>query len=294
MDSSNLNGTAIGPDDILAVVVLYERNLENAETLVTLDESCRSAQTRLLVFVYDNSPHAIIKPDATASKYRGLDLEYVHDESNPGLSRAYNASLRRSIELNRKWLLILDQDSCVEIDFLTKTMRSASRYPCIDLHLPVAMAGNRIVSPVKLRLGRDAGFDGLEEGLNAPSSFFAINSGMLVRADYLRSVGGYDERFSLYNTDNWFCHTYSLKRKTFAITGARIEHDLARDTCKDRDRCLWIYEQSAIGNRLLYSDSPLTLLTLSLFGFAGAVKRMFLYRDIRYLAIPFGVIGKKT
>jgi GT2 family glycosyltransferase len=119
-----------------------------------------------------------------------------------------------------------------------------------------------------------------------------VNSGTLVDSDYLRSLGGYDERFSLYFTDNWFSRRFSKSGKQFAITGAKITHDLAIDSCQDKGKVLWIYAQSIMGTRRLYADDPIVFTVLFLFGFLGALKRAWIHRDLRFIRVFFRpVIG---
>lgn len=272
-------------DCILCIVVLYRIKPDESETLLTLDESCREINVSIPVFLYDNSPAPAFHRDLLESKFGSLKIEYRHDPGNPGLARAYNTGLARAIELGKQWLLILDQDSQVSNDFVEKTIASILSHPEIALHLPFVYSKGRVISPVRLFVGRSLGPAGLHPGINPSTSFFAVNSGTLVGVRYLQGLGGYDEAFSLYFTDNWLCRSFSQSGEPFAITGAPITHDLAVDTSQDKDRILWIYAQGIAGTRRLYANDPITLTVLSCFGFLGAVKRAWIFRDLRFIAV---------
>ncbi len=286
-----VEAAAIGEADVLATVVLYRKPAAESETLCTLDRSCEQAGLRMRTLLYDNSPERVFDQAETDRLYPNLEIEYLHDPSNPGVSRAYNVGLERGRSADKRWLLLLDQDSNLGPAFIERTLRSVACHPDVDLHLPVVSVAGRPVSPVKLVLGRGVGSRFLRKGMNGPTSFFAVNSGMLIRARYLEEIGGYDERFTLYFTDNWFCDRYHGARKPFAITDAVIDHDLSIESCTDRDKRVKLYRLSIQGSRMLYRRKPLILALITLTGVVGAVRRAIANRDSRYLAAFFGCSG---
>ena len=41
----------------------------------------------------------------------GFRIHYISDPTNPGVSKAYNVGFELARQLNKKWLLLLDQDT---------------------------------------------------------------------------------------------------------------------------------------------------------------------------------------
>lgn len=268
--------------NILVVVVLYKRLLLSSETLCSLNKACIKANVKLTVLVYDNSPVEQESSHAT-SLLNALSLLYVHDPTNSGVAGAYNYGLTTALHLQLGKLWIFDQDSTLSEDFVEVTFMAVLACPDIDLYLPYVMSANHVVSPIKTFLGRSIGQRGLQLGINPSKEFFAINSGMLISVSYLSIIGGYDKRFKLYLTDNWFCDKFIDSRHPFFLTGAKMHHDLSRDSSKDINHLLSIYRMNLYGYKEIYKDRPLHFLVLTSFAIPGAVKRAIQYRDQRFL-----------
>jgi GT2 family glycosyltransferase len=73
---------------------------------------------------------------------------------NPGVSRAYLEGARVAAERGKRWLLLLDQDTCFPSEAITVYADALRRYPTEVLFAPVLRAGARIVSPCAYRFPR--------------------------------------------------------------------------------------------------------------------------------------------
>ena len=75
----------ITPDEILTVLTLHEMNLEECPAYKTLSKAMVGTQQKGRLFVYDNSLESQTMP---VNSFWMID--YIHDATNPGVSRAYN------------------------------------------------------------------------------------------------------------------------------------------------------------------------------------------------------------
>jgi GT2 family glycosyltransferase len=212
---------------ILAVLVLYQVEASNCLTLVSffraLDESGLVSQFRLLI--YDNSPCRSIGPLASP-----VPFSCIHDPANGGLFGAYNSALQMAEKEGNDWLLLLDQDTEINADYLKKLWRGlgdwAGEQRCAAL-VPKLLAKNAIISPTRVLWGWrllpvDKTFTGM-----APWEIAVLNSGTLLRISAVREVGGFNQAFWLDYLDHWlFNRLYSAGYQVFVLD-AELSHELS-------------------------------------------------------------------
>jgi GT2 family glycosyltransferase len=200
---------------VLLVLVLYKVKPLACLTLMTL---CRALHeidlaARVKLLIYDNSPIANCPPE-------GIPIEhfYVHDAKNGGLATAYNAGLEVALKDRIDWLLLLDQDTEItpqylsRIDTLLPTIATDSRIAAI---VPKLHCGGSIFSPAQVFWGGFlAPINGKFSGV-APFEATALNSGSVLRASALQHIGGFNSQFWLDYLDHWMFN--QLHRAGFSI-----------------------------------------------------------------------------
>jgi GT2 family glycosyltransferase len=200
------------PIQVLIVVVQYRTSLENAPVIRSLDRCFSQDPTLLKAFntvVWDNSPAGNALP-------RGLSfpLEYRHVGENVGVSGAYNNAAQLASERGAQWLLLLDQDTVLLPEFLSRMRDYAQRlspHRHIAAVAPTVMMGQTRISPkVTLRWGKSvdppADFNGEER-----RELVLVNTGLLLRVQALSEIGGYNPDFWLDFSDRYLCHMLAQK-----------------------------------------------------------------------------------
>jgi len=212
---------------ILIVVVRYNVPLERSETLTSIANIFRNRPTLLgsfEVLLWDNSPEAL----------KALNLSfpcrYEHSKGNVGVGGAYNEALKMALSLNYSWLLLLDQDSVLPENFLSRMLeyskqlindeRVASVAPGIWVNshymFPrfVTLGGTKACTPT---------FAGIEE-----NECTTANTGCLMRVSALQAVGGYSKTFPFEFSDVYVFHQLHRAGTRLWVAGdLRIDHDLA-------------------------------------------------------------------
>src|SRR5688572_10513215 len=97
-------------EDILFVIVLYKTRPEESAAYSSLLHVAEESSAVPAIFLYDNSPQAC----ATNHK----NIIYRHDPRNSGVAKAYNEAFLVACERQKKWMLLLDQDTTLHVDFL--------------------------------------------------------------------------------------------------------------------------------------------------------------------------------
>ena len=210
---------------ILPILVLYKSMLRESASYRTFTAAAIHSKTDpSVIAVYDNSP----SPRATDGDIAGL-LAYKHDAHNGGLAAAYNWALDLALSRGFTWLLLLDQDSVLPIDFLDNLNQSASRYAARDdvaAVLPHVWSGTAPVSPSRVRFARLSAVPASASGI-PPYQLTGINSCALVKVSFLQNIGGYSLDYPLDSLDHWAFNQMHLNGKKVVISEAQITHDLS-------------------------------------------------------------------
>ncbi len=209
--------------DLSVIVVLYNILLEKSESFQSLRRSVMSLSHSLDVLVFDHSETAHT-PNNT---YKNLVIEYYHDANNPGLSNAYNKGYAISKTKNKKWILLLDQDTTLSRDAISKYLIYIHKYPQCALFVPQLYSGKQLVSPFKLGRGKGKYLKKITYGMHDLNNIIPINSGSLIRLLEFEKCGGYDEKFKLDFSDFSFFDRFKKSTKMFYVLPLKFQHDFS-------------------------------------------------------------------
>jgi GT2 family glycosyltransferase len=219
---------------IIAISVLYKCEIKNSKTINSLirnyNQNSKSFENFKLV-IFDNGPF-----DQNDNLSLPFEFSYVINEDNPGLAVAYNYALDYGIINYFDWILLLDQDSVLPVNFiqeLTDNLNLISEVSKIKAVVPKMYYQNHFFSPSKVLYG------GIHRPINInargiyPAEIFAIASGCLIKISFLKKIGGFNKLFWLDCLDRWlFLMIYKDGGGVF-ISDSKIEHDLSVLNYKD-------------------------------------------------------------
>ena len=184
--------------------------------------------------------------------YETANTLYHHDPSNGGVSAAYNygaAVAKQYGDVDA--ILLLDEDTRFEPDYLTVLQTAIEIHPDIKLFVPqVLYAGDQPFSPMCRGIHKHRGAL-LDEGLYSLNDYLPVNSGACIRIAAFEKAGGYnseirldfadfdffsrlavhDDRF--FRVDSMARQSFSneekqvdrlFRRYQFYIEGARVAH----------------------------------------------------------------------
>ncbi|GAM11021.1 glycosyl transferase family 2 [Geobacter sp. OR-1] len=194
-------------DEILAVLVVYQRDITSADSVASLSRSLTTSGFSLDLFIHDNSPFV----QSVDNSFKSLKIIYHHDPTNPGVAGAYNAGARFARESGKKWLLLLDQDTSFPVNALDVYAQAVADNAAIEMFAPRLVSHGRIFSPCGYCAGIGYHLGRVESGLMSLQGRGILNSGMLVRVDAFDAVGGFDERIPLDFADHDFCRRFADK-----------------------------------------------------------------------------------
>lgn len=240
-------------DNILFVIVLYCTKLQDTKTYNSLVRYNPEA----LLYVYDNSP----EPQHSLHEF-GVNVKYVSDVSNPGISYANNCAADYARSMGVKWMLFLDQDTLFPPGILKEYMEAIRQNPKIKLFAPpMEIKENLYMSPVKICFHCAHLAKTVPQGVQSLKEYAPINSGQLINTDAFHEVGGYNEKVPLDFCEYQFHRRLIRKYDTFFVlkTSCRQEFsDQVQNTGQKLRRyeifcrCLKNCEKDGFFDRLAY------------------------------------------
>jgi len=211
-------------ESVLPVVVLYKQSFSQSLTLQSLAQNLEALGITLDIVVYDNSPG----PDASALSFswKALNVIYIPDVHNQGLSKAYNIAAVKAHRLKKRWLLLFDQDTQFPADFLQTYAIAVEENPDVNIFAPCLKLGNGIVfSPCIAKHKRGYPPGNISPGKYSLYQYSPVNSGLLVRLNLFMEVGGYNEKVKVDFCDFQFLEKVRWTSPDFFLTtGTGLQH----------------------------------------------------------------------
>jgi len=261
--------------DILFIVVIYKRKISECESIQSLSMALGSFTSD--IFIYDNSPE--FNPEIPAGIAQ-CKFHYMHDYNNSGVSKAYNSGSALAGQMNKRWLLLCDQDTLFHIEYLNEL------YAILHLFNPPLVApylysNSTLISPCGFNLNYAYPLNKkLQPGFHKLNGISLLNSGICISQEAYKNCGGYDEKVFLDFSDFDFMKRFKKTYGKVYLLNVCLTHDLESAFQRDFNVQRFIrYNKSYRGAVHSFCD----LITLSIISGLRAVKQSFLYRSF----LPF-------
>ena len=239
-------------------IVLYKNKID---VLTKTVRSVLSSSISLKLFLVDNSPTDYFK-----NIFNDNRIEYIHNPSNPGFGAAHNIILKKSIENNTTYHLVLNPDVYFSvgtlegiIDFMNKHSDVGNlmpmvcypdgsiQYLCKLLPTPYDWIGRRFNPIKKIVENRNNKFElrftNYDKLMEVP---YLSGCFMFLRIDALRETGLFDEGIFMYGEETDLCRRLITKHfKTIYFPKVKVFHEFEKGSHKSF-RLTWIGIKSAI------------------------------------------------
>jgi GT2 family glycosyltransferase len=206
-------------DQTVVALVLYEMKLEESPAYQSLSRALEQAGGTGYLFIHDNSRESRGLPSQSP-----WQIEYRHDPSNPGVSKAYNQAHKWAEQHQKIWLLLADQDTSFPLDIFQHYLAAIHSFPDCLLFTPLLKDRKGILSPFRRSTASGRRLNHVEPGLHPLSELQAVNSGLMVSSALFRASGGYDERLPLDFSDFSFFRRVAGLTSRMAVLNATCQH----------------------------------------------------------------------
>ncbi|MDP4103600.1 MAG: glycosyltransferase [Bacillota bacterium] len=206
------------------VIVLYKINPENSITFSSLMNVLKGkSSSEFSIILYDNSPKS---QNIDVTRHKGLNIFYEHDSRNLGIAAAYNYAWRAAKENGSEWLILLDHDTEITSEYMEQVMNLEEKNSHIAAVVPKINSENQLISPVYSHSLRPLQGEKPVPGIQ-DKAVMAINSGALIRVDFLNEIGGFNEDFPLDYLDHWLFHEIYARGHKVWLLNVTLEHELS-------------------------------------------------------------------
>jgi len=206
---------------VLIVLVLYKINLEHSIAYQSLCQFWSEfADYQLLI--YNNT---IENPVAENEKYM-----VINAKSNEMLAGAYNAALEVAAIKNIEWLLLLDQDTQITIDFLFKIREFLFSNQDYVAAVPLLQQESQTLSPIRYNPTWGALWHKpalLDSKNTAHSCVSAFNSATLLQVSFMKNIGGFSNKYPLDYLDYWYFYEIFKHKKKVYVLDTTLQHTLS-------------------------------------------------------------------
>lgn len=211
--------------DLLVVIVLYQTELEHSASFVSLTKANRS-QNPVDVIVYDNTPN--VNREATSFLKAGFQIQYIHDPTNPGVSKAYNTAIDIAGEKEKKWILFLDQDTRISGNMLDLFLNAINTQPQFKVFATTLYdAEGLLISPSLYAFKRGFRLKRTPENRCSLRRIRPINSLLLLSLEVFEKVGRYNENIKLDFSDHEFMGRVQKVYKEMYVIKEENYHSLS-------------------------------------------------------------------
>ncbi|MDH4459939.1 MAG: hypothetical protein QE277_00840 [Flectobacillus sp.] len=232
-------------DNLIVVIVLYNLDILESETYKTLLSNAHNMkELKYVLFIYDNSSKA-----SQNALYDSNSIYYIHDSSNPGVGKAYNSAANLGMKLNKKWILLLDQDTSFPLGALDRYAATVATFPQIDLFCPILKTdrGN-IFSPSIYKFQRGFQMRNICIGENRLEKISPVNSGLLINLKLFRDVDGYNEQIPLDFSDFFFIEKVRKMIDRFVVLNIVCIHSISNDVNSSVESSLKRFKAYCVGS----------------------------------------------
>lgn len=238
---------------ITSSIVLYKTNLEQLDTII----DCVSKSVINKLYLIDNSPANELEEHINS--YCSDRLIYVFNNANIGYGAAHNIAIRKAMEENATYHVVLNPDIIFDnhvisqiMDYMDKNFDVGQllpkvlypngdlQYLCKLIPTPLDLIFKRFLPAkwTKKRIQKyQLRFTGYNKIMNIP---YLSGCFMFFRVSALKEIGLFDERFFMYPEDIDITRRMHQKYKTIFYPEVTIIHAHAAESYKSK-KMLWVH-----------------------------------------------------
>lgn len=213
---------------ILAVIVNYNTIYTRAHTYKSLLNLNGNINFELTCLIYDNSDDAGIKKINSGLGCKSSSVIYYPANENGGTQAAYLKALDECRALNVDWILLLDQDTTLPVNYLEQLDKKAEMSD-YSLLLPNVICLGGIISPSIInRFGSITPYKQTRSKLDISyHRITGIASGMMIKPSVLLSLQIEKSGLWLDYLDHWMLLKAKQLGHKVGLSNILLQHDLS-------------------------------------------------------------------
>ncbi|GAA5560562.1 hypothetical protein Asch02_02073 [Acinetobacter schindleri] len=216
---------------ISAIIVLFRPDLDSVKQLV--DNLSNQVDSIILV---DNTP--IIYKNYTENFFQNLNVNYIDLKDNLGIAAAHNKGILKALELNSEFVIIFDQDSSIDKNFIASMISAYENISRIENK--IAAIGPSYIDIKTNTMAPVIQFNGLKVNRIIPkedslytAADYIISSGTLIHTGVFKDIGlMMEELFIDYVDLEWGLRAKKKGYQCFVANQVVMKHSIGDHSLK--------------------------------------------------------------
>lgn len=215
---------------ILFGIVCFREKYWKSQSFKNLIESYYQGlyDYQLYISIYDNTDFDEWDSISDSPDFNNINIKYYRDASNTGISAAFNHFAKLSQQINAQWIVFLDQDTSLPINFFQQYLEK-SLNTNKNIAFPKVYAKKYLLSPSYYKWYRTSVIKNISTELLL-ENITAINSGMMIRSDFYLQNGGYNKDLRLDFCDHEFIERINNKNIVADIIDVSLYQEFSSQT----------------------------------------------------------------
>lgn len=240
---------------ILAIIVLYNTELCDSNAYSSISSIPESIIGNFEFLLFNNTSE--IKIETTTPNFTA-----INSDKNVMLSGAYNNAWEIAKNKNIDWLLLLDQDTVVNSEYIQSINNFVSNPQDFIAAVPILEQNDKILSPFYYNKHIGPFWQNtFDSKKNKNSCLTAFNSGTLIKTDYITEIGGFLANFPLDYLDYWYFSKMYKDKKNVCVLDSKLKHSLSLSNIA-KDMSIDRYKNYLLAERRFVRSQPLSVLPL--------------------------------
>lgn len=205
---------------ILPIIVIYDKDWSECRIYKSL-----FSNLEMEILIYDNSCKA------SNRVYENQLTHYIHDPSNPGVSKAYNKCAKWALQHGFSHIVLFDDDTILPSTYIDNLYEVLRKEPETKVLAPLLKydSGRKIFSPTRNPITNKTAKPLSLPGINRLQDFLPVNSGSCINLESFFSVTGYNENIPLDFADYDFFVRLNNKVDTFYLLNCTGEQSFSNN-----------------------------------------------------------------
>lgn len=275
---------------ILFGIVCFREKYWETSSFLHLIKSYKSyarASQELNIYIYDNTNVADWSVGYPNTMDDSIQIHYHHDPLNSGISAAFNHFADFAQKNSFEWIVFLDQDSKLPINFYEKYDLKSQSENSLELAFPKVYSNNQLMSPSKYYFYRTQPLNLHNEHKIELRNITGINSGLMIRTKFFLDLGGYNRRLRIDFCDHEFMERINHKKIFAELLDVRLEQNFSADT--DVKTKSLIRYQLYVNDMKVFRENKNKLLFFFRVDLPHLFKEMYKHKSLEFLKIRIGI-----
>lgn len=208
------------------VVVVFNIEMKNSPTLLSLAEQKTPSFSPAELIIYDNSFASVYDSEIINLLKNEFVVSYKHTPQNLTLREIYNLEIKEIKESD--YILFLDDDTDLPANYLLTSYSYINSHPEVNLFSPLIYVHDRLYSPHRSYSYFNMPLTNVTVGVVSTKNRSVINSGIIVAGRYFIKSGFlYPDFVDFYGTDRVFFDHYASLHEDYCVMNIPVQHDVS-------------------------------------------------------------------